>query len=51
MEIPGLEAMTEMVFETETKPGKKGGGGKGYKSRQVCCGCMSSTKKGIFKSN
>ncbi len=40
MEIPGLEAIKEMVFETETNPGKKGSDGKGYKSKQVCCRCM-----------
>ncbi len=49
MEIPGLEAIKEMVFETETNPGKKGSGGKEYKSKQVCCRCMGSTKKVYFE--
>ncbi len=49
MEGPGLEAIKDMMCETGKKPGKRGDGGKGYKNRQMCYGCMKSTQKVYFE--
>ncbi len=47
MGIPGLEAMKGMVCETGINAGKRGDGGKRYKSRQICFGCMSPHRRYI----
>ncbi len=41
--------MKGMVCETGINAGNRGDGGKSYKSRQICCGCMRSTLKVYFE--